>query len=320
MKKGLQTHFNLPIGVDLLREVRSLGWETARIDGMEGHSIEPMISETVEAGLEPFVIVDSIEELARVPAGLDAEWTNELDGDVTPSFYRRTLDRAAGVAASLGIRLWAPCISNLDFDSLWWMRLVRGSGWPKGLHGISAHSYGPFPHDGFRSREDEVRQFKQLIDGKPYRITECGLASTEGVSEEEQADFLIREFEFWTAQGAEAAYWFQLNDGPTDHPEHRFGIRRFDGSWKPNAGVFAPEVEEEMANEAEFFISRSKMIDQGDGTYTYPWNGGVLSIQPDGRKETRPVGTNGAWERFTIYKDSAVFSPEGNYYGFYMVP
>lgn len=317
MKNGLQTHFNYPIGVEVLRDIKSLGYSTVRIDAQEGHDIEEMVRETLEAGLEPLVIVDSLEELGRCP-GLDVEWTNELDGDVLPSAYRRTLDAACKVAGALGIRLWGPCISNLDFDSLWWMRLVRGTGWPRGLYGISAHSYGPFPHDGFRSREAEVEAFKSMLDGKPYIITECGLASTEGVTEEEQADFLRAEFQWWDSHGAIGTYWFQLNDGPTGHPEHNFGIRRFDYSWKPAAFVFKSE-EEIIDMNAEKVLSRSKFIDVGNGEFTYPFQDGVMSVQPDGRIETRPAGTAGAWEKFKLEDNLAVYSPEGNHYGFRVV-
>jgi hypothetical protein len=47
-----------------------------------------------------------------------------------------------------------------------------------------------------------------------------------------------------------------------------------------------------------------------DGTVTASLpNGEVLSVQPDGRLETRPPGTDGPWERAAVQGDKLVFNP-----------
>lgn len=236
---GIQSHFNAVVALDVLQQVRAYGFTHARIDAQtcDHETMLRMVNDALVCGLTPLVIVSDLTRLAEIPAGTMVEWTNEPDGDIAPRRYRSLLDEACRVAMEHGLELWAPAISNLDEDSLKWLNDVRdaGGGWPDGLKGISAHSYGPFPHRGFRTREGEVKWLIAACVGLPWIITECGEASCEGVSEQEQADFARAEWAFWIAQGAQAVYWFQLNDGPHDVREHRYGIRRFDGSWKPVA-------------------------------------------------------------------------------------
>lgn len=58
-------------------------------------------------------------------------------------------------------------------------------------------------------------------------------------TDDEVAAFAAVELRQWADRGAEFFVWFQLNDGhdPKWH-EHRYGIRYFDETWKPNAYVW----------------------------------------------------------------------------------
>jgi hypothetical protein len=54
-----------------------------------------------------------------------------------------------------------------------------------------------------------------------------------------------------------------------------------------------------------------------DGTVTASLRSGeVVSVQPDGRIETRPAGTEGAWERGTVAGDKIIYNSNGNIYVF----
>ena len=244
MIPGLQTHFGARIPLDELAYIYSKGIRLARIDAQtcSHETMLELFGDCHTCDLAPLVIVGAQDytRLAMLPAGTMVEWTNEPDGDISPRAYRADLNTACQMAERQGVELWAPAISNLDEDSLMWLNKVRdwGGGWPEGLAGISAHSYGPFPHKGFSSREREVYWLKAACGDLPFMITEMGLASEGGVSEQEQADFAREEWQFWTDQGAVAAVWFQIHDGPTETREHRYGWRRCaaDGTllgWKP---------------------------------------------------------------------------------------
>ncbi len=161
--------------------------------------------------------------------------------------------------AGRGLHVWAGVISNLNTRGVQWLREADPSTWPDGV-GVSLHWYphgsGPaVPHPGFRSRQAEVDALTAIVAGRPWAVTEFGYHTarrrvTRTVwgfevpvgyatwTDDEVAAHAAYEWQFWEAQGAVAAFWFQLNDGPTDHFEHKFGIRRVDGSWKPVAHTF----------------------------------------------------------------------------------
>jgi hypothetical protein len=324
MLKGLQTHFNATIGLDTLKQVHAFGFETVRIDAMESDPsvMLAMIAETTEAGLIPLVIVDSVDQLDHLSSGLDVEWTNEPDGDISPSDYFKTFKLACDKAKERGIKLWAPAISNLDEDSLKWLNDLRveGQGWPDGLYGISVHRYGDgsfnHPHRGFSSRDSEVKWLKAACQGKPFIVTEVGYPVSDPITEEGQAEALKKEFTFWEGHGAEALFVYQLNDGPGNPMHESFGIRRVDGSWKPSAYLFNPPtpITGESVEQTVFAVRKSDKITLSDGKVAVRYPKGsdtVLSIQPNGSRETRPLDQIGAWETATDLGNRLAYEPEG---------
>jgi hypothetical protein len=294
--------------------------QVVRIDAQTcaRETFDAMQHETDAAGLQPITIVNDVDRLAWFARGAWVEWTNEPDGDIPPDAYRADLDRACDAARALGLVLWAPALSNLDGDSLLWLNLVRdaGQGWPDGLAGISVHRYGDgtfeTPHPGFSSREAEVRWLKTACAGLPFIVTEFGYPTIDGLTEQQQAERISQEWQFWTEQGADAAFVFQLNDGPTGHREHHYGIRRFDGTWKPSADTFPAPAQELDMFTATFAISRRHCMPHpskpGYFTARYPIHADtVLSVQPDGTIQTRPAGTHGSYEEFRMEGNHAVF-------------
>jgi len=237
MIPGLQTHIEGWTRPTELKQIRAFGFRMARIAAMECSEelMREMVRDAVSADLIPFV---TVADLTRLPllAGLDAEWRNEDDGDLSPQTYRAMLNDACRMAAAYNVRRWEPTISNLDRDSLYWLERVRGAGWPAGLHGVSAHRYGDGtferPHSGFFNRGQEVDRLKRACDGLPWAISEFGYPTLDGLTEAQQAERIGQEWAFWEKEGAYAAMLFQLRDC-AGRPRH--GIQRWNKTWKPSA-------------------------------------------------------------------------------------
>lgn len=259
---GLQTNFNALIDQKDLNQVRTFGFQWARLDCQtcDHATMYSMIEHAGVANLRPLPIVYDLDRLNALTGPLDVEWGNEPDGDIFPSSYRRMLDEACKVAAEKGLRLWAPAISNLDADSLLWLRRVleanNNEHWPEGLYGITAHRYGngtfEWAHNGFDSREEEVETLIHLCQGLPFMITEFGypsgpisrrgakrtkyMKSYRQLSEQQQAQRIEQEWWFWSKYAP--AFLYQINDGTGANES--YGIRRClpDGTltdWKPAA-------------------------------------------------------------------------------------
>ena len=306
MHYGLQTHFNAPIDDQTLRDLVALHFTSVRVDA-QVCAVEVLL-DIVEScqgvGLVPLVTIASLDRFARLPPDLDLEWTNEPDGDVWPAEFRIGLDEACAAAEACGQRLWAPAISNLDWNSLGWLAALRGPGWPAGLYGLSAHRYGDGtfekPHDGFKSRIEEVAALCSLCDGRPFLISEWGYPSPD-LTEAAQADCFMQEWAFWRDQGAAGSFAFQLNDG-TAADEH-YGIRRRDGTWKPCALTVPVEggdmTENTLANlcaDAVFVRQDLVALEGRPDEYSlrYPIGADtILSPKKDGRHELRPMSSAG---------------------------
>lgn len=350
MHTGLQTHFDALIDRQTLRAVRQRRYTLARMDAQacDAETLLAMIADARACDLHPFPIVRSLPKLRVGLPGDDREWGNEPDGDVDPELYRQELDEACRVALEAGVRLWAPAISNLDEDSLRWLNEVRdaGGGWPKGLHGISAHRYGngsfEWAHPGFGgNRTHEVQWLMAACQGLPYAITEVGYPSADGLTEAQQAERMAQEWAFWMLFAPHERPWavvhYQLNDGPYSGSarEESYGIRKPDGQggwmWKPVAdvvpGPIVPEIHEEhepMSAVSEtplFTFNHACVIHNDDGTKSIRWDlaarkadatkDRVFSLQPDGRIEDRADTAIGPWEKGVVEGDRLVFRVEG---------
>lgn len=311
MIPGIQTHIEGWTDPEELRFVRAQGFQMARISAMECSAVlmRDMVNDALAADLIPFVTIADHERLPLL-AGLDVEFRNEDDGDLSPRAYRLLFDEACRMALETGVRMWGPTCSNTNRKCVRWASAVRGSGWPDGMHGLSWHSYDPHENTEFAA-------VKALADGKPIIFSEFGYPSL-GVSEEAQAAKLRELWPFYERFGAYAAILFQIHDGPNPNErEHCYGIRRFQGDWKPAAytvpkvGTIVPNAGEIEMN-ATFVIRRSDLIPNGAGAFTVRYPSGdasqtVLSVQPDGAIETRPAGTTGAWETAHVDGSRLVF-------------
>jgi hypothetical protein len=100
-------------------------------------------------------------------------------------------------------------------------------------------AYSDTPHDGFASRDDEMAALKQLSGAHAVGCTEFGyhtapekrfLFWTTRRSDDKVADSVMFDFDFFNRWDCEMAVLFQLNDGPSDTAEGRYGIRTSAGS------------------------------------------------------------------------------------------
>lgn len=271
MKVGLGTHFNARVGAMTLNKVRALGWEMARIDAQLSHEqlTRGMIGETLDADLEPYVVVRDAAQLQWVPrgTGTKVELKNEPDLEgPDAATYRTLLVEFAHRASDYGQQPHAAAISNLN---------RRGFAYQGDLGEMPANVHGSFhwyahggdprtPHPGSSSREAEVNTWLALIGGgRPWGVSEGGFHTAQRKrftdwrknfplydrwTNLDVAAHVESEIAFWTRMGAEFWLQFQLSDGPEDIPEHRYGIRSgafhedgtVDWTYKPVAYVCHP--------------------------------------------------------------------------------
>lgn len=266
MKIGLGTHFNALVGAATLNQVRALGFRMVRIDAQQsdGPLTRTMIAETVAADLEPYVIVRDANQLRWVLPGTKVELRNEpdIEGPDAATYRAFLVDMAQG-AIEYDLQLYAPAISNLNRRGFAYLRELGEM--PATVHGSLhwyAHGSNPqTPHPGSSSREDEVNTWLGHIGGgQPWGVSESGFHTArrrrytdwrknlplyDRWTDLDVVTYVEAEIAFWARMGAEFYLLFQLNDGPEDIPEHRFGIRSgvfhengsIDWTWKPVAYV-----------------------------------------------------------------------------------
>jgi len=339
---GLQTHFNAPISRDTLMDLALFGVRWCRVDAQacDTATLTGMVADVESMGMDALPIVYDLDRLRGVPTG-NAEWSNEPDGDILPAVYRDGLDAACALALELGIRLWGPCISNLDRDSLRWMELVRAGGWPDGLYGITVHRYGNgtflWAHDGFDSREAEVEALLALCDGRPFMVTEFGYPSTPTaqirrgpkrtrflapdlqLTEDQQAANIAKEWEFWRRY-TDRPFLYQIND-PPDPDDGCYGIRACapDGTltyWKPSAYTFPKESPmAALANvSANTVFAKEDLVEvpgrAGEfGVRCPPGADTILSPKTSGQHELRDMSSLGGPDETCRVQGDLVYFP-----------
>lgn len=157
-------------------------------------------------------------------------------------------------------------ISNLSEEGLEYLDRMLQAGVPdEALLGFHRYPRGMGPRkpqEGFRSREAEWKALMGLAGGRQVACTELGhhtaprptrflgfIPVRRRVSDEEVADHMAFDLEFFAERGCALTAVYQWNDGsrPDVHLD-RYGIRRQDGSLKP--------VAERIAQ-----ISRSGVVD-----------------------------------------------------------
>lgn len=269
MIRAINAGFGEPIGLATLGEMYARGIRHIRqglvkapgadhgpgvAAPVSAAQIDIMAQELVDAGMTALWI-GTLESLPYAPEGSDVELMNEpnLHG-WTPDAYAALVRRAVAIAADRGLTLWVGSVSNTgEREQAWLTDVLRRV--PE-VGALAIHRYprrDQLPtrgQDGYGSRAEEHQRLMALIHGRRFRMTEFGFHVApyrviswwpwwvKQRSEMEQQAFAEYEFTWWEEAGAEAAYWYQLNDGPENKAIARYGARRFDWTWRPVADAF----------------------------------------------------------------------------------
>lgn len=146
-------------------------------------------------------------------------------------------------------------ISNLSRERLDYLERVVSDlspdivvGFHRYPHGLGAEQ----PHPGFADRDAEWDRLKQITGRRQVACTEFGhhtaprrhgrlgvVRRRRRVSDEAVADHIVYDLSYFRERGCLASAVYQLNDGPTDRPIDRYGIRRADGTPKPAVAAIA---------------------------------------------------------------------------------
>ena len=150
-------------------------------------------------------------------------------------------------------------ISNLSPRRLAYLEQMTAAGLPSdvvvGFHRYP-HGLGPqVPHPGFPSRDAEWARLKSIAAGRQLACTEFGhhtarrsyrfmriIPLRRRLSEDTVAEHIVYDLTYFRNRGCLLAAVYQLNDGPTDTPIDRYGIRRADGTPKPAAAAISTFV------------------------------------------------------------------------------
>jgi hypothetical protein len=244
-----------PVGGTLLVDLKALGYDIIRIDCQDTdlHTTRALAQEVLDAGLQPWAIIHTPEQMAVLPDGSLMELGNEPDLDIptphgtryhwTKSSYLQQA-RCCIEAAGETKKLYVYGVSNLNrrgFDfmpprPIWneWGQTIGAAPhrYPEG--GGDWHT----PHAGFRSRQAEIDRLHEIIGPRPKAIGEFGWNhSTEGWSLPQCADYIAHDYDFYLANGFEVACLYEINDGPNrNEVEQNYGIRDFQGGeWNVTA-------------------------------------------------------------------------------------
>ena len=110
------------------------------------------------------------------------------------------------------------------------------------------------PHPGFANRDAEWARLQSIAGGRPVACTEFGHHTArrevpaswphaqETAVGQTVAEHITFDLTYFRNRGCLLAAVYQLNDGPTDTPIDRYGIRRADGTPKPAAAAIGTFV------------------------------------------------------------------------------
>jgi hypothetical protein len=146
-------------------------------------------------------------------------------------------------------------IANLSRANLTYLERMLNQGLPAdviiGFHRYPKGLKPQNPQDGFSSRDAEWQELSRLANGRAVACTEMGhhtaprkyklwgfIPMTKRVSDDEVAEHVVFDLDYFRSRGCLLTAVYQLNDGPSDDIHHdRYGIRRQDGTWKPVAAA-----------------------------------------------------------------------------------
>lgn len=330
MHYGLGTHFNAPVSMERLRHVAER-FTSARLDVQttEPRDARQWIADCESVGLHTLPIVDTHDQQRELPDGGWVEYQNEVNiglgrpAPIPVHQYRDGVLSAYDIAKVKGQTLCVGAAANFEKRDVQWFRALDVPAFPSDII-IATHHYTP--RRTFESahrldwkpwnwtREYEVRQFLDAIGPtRRWIITEFGYRNgpNDDLSPAEAAVQITKEWQFWARQpNCLGAWLYQIGDSPVD--DHDFGLFDEHGNLKQQIFETVPMKETTMLEVTEA-ISRSDLFTHPSLSdhyiVRYPSTSSltVLSVQPDGRIETRPINAIGPWETCRIEGNRLVF-------------
>jgi hypothetical protein len=164
-----------------------------------------------------------------------------------PSVFGFMVDFVAGPGVAEAITVVSGGVFSTGEDGINYLGLAARQ-MRKGIK-LGVHSYrqaqGPLgAQRPYRSRADEFRAIKAAANGLDVWCTETGWHTAKFPlrfclkkqwNDQNVLGFLRDELALQAAAGTQVTSVYQWTDGPTDQGIDRFGLRRVDGSLKPQA-------------------------------------------------------------------------------------
>ncbi len=260
----LNAGFGSALRVEQLLEIKARGFSGVRQDILSPADAGELVSETVVAKMPSLFIVRSVA-VARVTARAIRLWPsqgieigNEEDSKQSPkAYYRSLIEMSTAIRlVNRDVPIWTAGITAHDGKRLGWLEEVYKLGVPSDI-GCCVHGYAQelppgVPRPGFSSRAAEYAAIRRIIGPErrlaqseigwhtaPFRVRKGWFSTvTRQWTDEQVAGFLQGELTVAKNNGLLFSTIFQQGDGPDPrNHEHRFGIRRLDGTWKPQAAA-----------------------------------------------------------------------------------
>jgi hypothetical protein len=272
MLKLLNAGFGEPLSTADLTLIRSLGYQGVRQDVPEVEVADGLVDDVLAEGMVGLFVIpvseeDACHDIAHAVArqimrrsgesscAIEAGNEEDLSGKRwarDPLGWARLVADVSIIAQSHGrIQVVSGGVSSLSRHAMGWLERSRVRDLPVG---VGYHQYRSTPPgealDGYALRQDEFRALRDASGGRDVWMTESGWHTAKRTSgcwpfrkswsytDEQVARFLRVEMDLNEESGAKCFVTYQLNDGPDPvNDQDRFGIRRTDGSLKPQARV-----------------------------------------------------------------------------------
>jgi hypothetical protein len=211
--------------------------------------------------IEPQVFAALGARVATVAAALGVDPLVEVGNEPDighPEYAARPGDFAAAVSithaalrrAGFHGAVVSGGISNLSRERLDYLAAVVRAGLPPdvilGFHRYPHRFSAEQPHPGFASRDAEWARLMEIAGARDVACTELGhhtaprgrrrfgvFGPRRRLTDEEVARDVVFDLDFFRDRGCLMAAVYQLNDGPSDRPVDRYGIRDTTGRAKP---------------------------------------------------------------------------------------
>lgn len=253
-RQGLQAGFGNSLA-DVLPELAAQGCKVVRID-CQVERDPRLAQEVLDAGMTPLVIIRVPEQIPDLPIGVMIEVGNEPDlahegWQQSPAVYWRTAGACIAYAEKGWQSLYLGAVSNLNARGFGFLRGLPWSDIPSWV-GCSHHWYpdDDMPHashieKGFlrkkrNTRDQDIADLKAIVGERPLALSETGWWDGPYRTETDVAEWYAFERAFWESHGYAFAVAYQIASAaaPADpaqwKPEHGYGFRRANGSWKPS--------------------------------------------------------------------------------------